>query len=128
MTNVIIAGHGGYGTAIKNCLGMLLGETPGIFYVDFNEQDNLESLNQKLQDTMLQCGEEEILYACDLTGGSPFKQCAMICAENPKHITVAGINVAAYAEMVYNLELSVSELADLAIETTRASILRFPIK
>lgn len=126
MTKVIVAGHGGYGTAVKNCLGMLLGETPGFYYVDFNVEDNLDSLNDKLREAMEQCGEEPILFACDLTGGSPFKQCAMICAEHQENITVAGLNIAAFAEMVYNLELSVQELSDLAIDTTHAAVLRFP--
>jgi len=126
MSKVIIAGHGGYGTAIKNCLGMLLGETEGMFYVDFNIEDNLETLNKKLIDTMKLCGDEQIVFACDLTGGSPFRQCAMICVENSQHITVAGLNVAAYAEMFYNQELSATKLTDLAVETAQASILRFP--
>lgn len=128
MAKVIIVGHGGYGTAIKNCLGMLLGETPGMFYVDFNKEDDLDTLNEKLLTTMEQCGGDKILFACDLTGGSPFKQCAMICAEKPGHITVAGMNMAAYAELVYNLDLSVEELADMAVEATHMSILRFPEK
>lgn len=128
MAKVIIVGHGGYGTAVKNCLGMLLGETPGMFYVDFNREDNLESLNKKLSEATELCGEDRILFACDLTGGSPFKQCAVICAEKPGHVTVAGLNMAAYAEMVYNLDLSVDELADMAVEATHMSILRFPEK
>ena len=128
MTKVIVAGHGGFGSAIKNCLGMLLGETPGMYYVDFNAEDNLDSLNQKLQEAIIQCGDDNILFSCDLTGGSPFKLCATICAENPKHITVAGLNIAAHAEMVYNLELSNEELAEMAVETARVTIMRFPVK
>lgn len=126
MAKVIVAGHGGFGTAIKNCLGMLVGETEGMYYVDFNLNDNLDSLNQKLQDAIKRCREDEILFACDLTGGSPFKQCAMLCLEHPGYVTVAGLNVAAYSEMVYNLELSAQELADMATETAHATIARFP--
>jgi PTS system N-acetylgalactosamine-specific IIA component len=98
-----------------------------MYYVDFNVEDNLDSLYEKLQAAIKQCGDDNILFACDLTGGSPFKQCAMICAEKPSHITVAGLNVAAYAEMLYNLELSVEELVEMAIETTHAAIMRFPV-
>jgi PTS system N-acetylgalactosamine-specific IIA component len=94
--------------------------------VDFNREDNLDSLKRKLYDAMDLCKNENILFACDLTGGSPFKQCAMICAEHPGHITVAGLNMAAYAEMVYNLDLSVEELTSMAVETAHMSILRFP--
>lgn len=126
MSKVIIVGHGGYGTAIGNCLRMLLGETPGMYYVDFNEEDNLEALKNKLNSVLKECHEEEVLFACDLAGGSPFRECAMLCTQNPGFITVAGLNIAAYAEMVYGLEQPVKELAKNAIDTARAAVLSFP--
>ena len=47
MTKVIVLGHGGYGTAIKNNLGMLMGELEGFFYIDFNPGDDLNVLDGK---------------------------------------------------------------------------------
>lgn len=126
MTNVIVAGHGGFGTAIQKNLGMLLGDTPGMLYVDFNPDDNLDSLNEKLNAAIAQCEDHDILFACDLSGGSPFRQAAMLCIDHPKYRAVAGLNVAGYAEMVYNLELPLDELCDLAMQTTHATVQAFP--
>jgi len=39
---------------------------------------------------------------------------------------VAGINTSAYSEISFNLELPVHELAKMAVEVTRDTILMFP--
>ena len=63
MTDVIVIGHGGYGTAMKNNLGMLVGELEGF-----------------------------------------------------------------YSEVSFNLELSALELAEMACDVARETILMFPAK
>lgn len=129
LSRLIIVGHGGYGTAMKNTLAMLVGETPGIVYVDFNLEDDLNTLIAKLQDALASCGDDEVLFACDVAGGSPFRQCAVLCLRAPgRYFAIAGLNVATYAEMAYNLELSAAELLELAEETARMTVARFPEK
>ncbi len=127
MTNVIIIGHGGYGTAMKNNLGMLMGELTGFHYVDFNIEDSLDILTAKIQ-TVLSGLEKNagILFACDLTGGTPFRTAAMLCTENPHRIAIAGLNTAAYAEIAYHLDLPPVELAKMALETAKEAICVFP--
>lgn len=126
MTNVIVAGHGGYGTAIRNSLAMILGSAEGFYYVDFNMDDNLDSLDEKLRQAIAQCGDNQILFACDLAGGSPFKQAAIQCIDSPHNQVIAGINLATYAELVYNLSLSAAELSDLAKDTMGITVVQFP--
>ena len=125
MTNLIIIGHGGYGSAIKNTLGMLLGETEGVIYVDFNKEEDLQTLIGKIDDAAALC-DGEALFACDVAGGSPFRQCAIKCIDGQGKMAVAGLNVAAYCEMVYNLDLPVDELLELGIEVTHSTVARFP--
>jgi len=127
MSRLVIAGHGGYGTAMKKTLSMLVGETPEIVYVDFDMDDDLNSLIAKLHGALESCGDDEVLLACDVAGGSPFRQCAILCLEAPgKRFAVAGLNVSAYCEMAYNLELSAAGLLELAEETAHATIMHFP--
>lgn len=126
MTNVIIVGHGGFGTAVQNSLKMLLGDTPGMFYVDFTLSDNLETLKEKLCAALEKCGENDVLFACDLTGGSPFRQAAELCVHHPNRCAVAGLNLAAFAEMVYHLAMPVQALQELAVFTTQNSVMTFP--
>lgn len=44
MSKVIVTGHGGYATrhACRN-LAMLVGELEGFYFVDFNEEDSLDT-------------------------------------------------------------------------------------
>lgn len=129
MTNAIIVGHGGYGTAVGRNLSMMLGDTPGMLYVDFNEDDDLNSLNQKLRGAIAQCGENEILICCDFSGGSPFRQACMLALENPKLLVVSGLSACAYAEFPFSLaEMSAAQARDAAVETTKNSILCYPPK
>ena len=143
MTKVIILGHGGYGSAMKRNLAMLIGEMEDYYYIDFNEQDDLSILQGKIGEALskaegvrvvriyrvrnyLQAEGCDVLFCCDVAGGSPFREAASICAEHPNYCCVAGVNTSAYTELSFNLELTASELADMAIEVAKATMLRFP--
>ena len=72
--------------------------------------------------------EEEVLFACDLAGGSPFRTAAVLCTSHPAWAVVAGINTSAYSELSFNLELPAHELAELACSVARETILMYPPK
>ena len=127
MANVIITGHGGYATAVRRSLTMLTGQTGGMAFVDFDETDDLDSLTAALRAAAGSFGPEaDLLFLADLAGGSPFRQCAMLCAGHPGWIAVAGCNNSAYTELVFLLEGSAAELAAQVVETTRSTVTRFP--
>ena len=126
MTKVIILGHGGYGSAMKRNLAMLIGEMEDYYYIDFNEQDDMSILQGKIGEALSKAEGCDVLFCCDVAGGSPFREAAAICAEHPNYCCVAGVNTSAYTELSFNLELTASELADMAIEVAKATMLRFP--
>ena len=129
MSKVIVTGHGGYATAMRRNLAMLVGELEGFYFVDFNEDGSLESLQADLDQVLAQIGpEEDVLFACDLAGGSPFRTAAVLCTSHPSWAVVAGINTSAYSEMSFNLELPPRELAELACTVARETILMYPPK
>ncbi len=123
MTKVIVLGHGGYGTMIKNNLSMLVGEVEGFYFIDFNIGDDLDDLKHKIIEMVKIVGEEPILFACDLTGGSPFREACLIASENTKYAVVSGLNTAGYSEIAYNLELVPKELADLGVLSSKESMM-----
>ena len=126
MTKVIILGHGGYGSAMRRNLSMLIGELEDYFYIDFNEQDDLAVLKEKIADALSKTDGCDVLFCCDVAGGSPFREAAMVCAEHENYCCVAGVNTSAYTEISFNLEMTASELADMAIEVAKVSMIRFP--
>ena len=125
MTKLIIAGHAGYGSAMKRVINMLVGEVPDFIFIDFNEEDDLELLRKKYADALKQAEGCDVLFACDLAGGSPFREAALICQENENYALVAGLNVSAYTDMAFSLDSSPKELAMQAADTTKSSIVIF---
>ena len=90
------------------------------------QHDSLDDLQKKLGEVLGGLPGEDILFACDLTGGSPFRTAAMMCMEHPRWAVVAGVNTSAYSEMSFNLELPPAELAKLACDVARETIMMFP--
>ena len=66
MTKVVVLGHGGYGTAMRRNIEMLAGEQEDYYYVDFNEEEDRETLLGKINDVLAQVGENDVLFCCDL--------------------------------------------------------------
>lgn len=126
MTKVIVTGHAGYGTAMKRNINMLVGEVPDFLFVDFDEDDDLELLRTRFSSALKEAGDCDILFACDLSGGSPFREAALLCTQHTNYAVVAGLNTSAYTDMSFSLELSPAELARQAADVARSSISIFP--
>lgn len=127
MTHVIVIGHGGYGTAIKNNLAMLLGELEHFSYIDFNIGEGLEELNEKIENTIKDFKDEPMLMACDLAGGSPFRQACLLASEASNITVVAGLNTAGYSSIAYSSDMSPKELAEMAVEASKEALMIFSL-
>ncbi|HWQ30802.1 MAG TPA: PTS sugar transporter subunit IIA [Negativicutes bacterium] len=129
MIRIVVMGHGGYAEGVRQNLGMIAGESEAMCFVDLTREDDLADFENRVKQLLEGFGEDEVLFACDLLGASPFRVAAMLCAANPgRYYTVAGLNTMAFLELCLNGEegLSVEAMANRAIETTRASVARFP--
>ena len=126
MTKVVVLGHGGYGSAIRRNIEMLAGVQEDYYYVDFNEEEDQDTLKAKIGDVLAQIGENDVLFCCDLVGGTPFNVAAAICAEKSNYCCVGGLNTMAYLSMQYELETDAFSLADMAIDVAKEAVMRFP--
>lgn len=129
MKRIVVMGHGGYAEGVRQNLEMIVGQPEHMYYIDLTKEDDLASLTGKVELLLKGFSEDEVLFACDLLGASPFRVAAMQCAENPgRYYAVAGLNTMAFLEISMKTEsdLTIEELADLAIETTKAAVARFP--
>lgn len=130
MKRIIVTGHGGYAEGVRQNIEMIAGLPERIYFIDLTKEDDLAALEKKvgiLLDSFP--AEDDVLFACDLLGASPFRVAATRCVERPgKYYTVAGLNTMAFLEIAMNLDndISIGELADLAVETTKAAVTRFP--
>lgn len=123
MTQVVVTGHGGYASAVKRNLSMLIGQPEGMHFVDFDLQDDLETLKVNLMNVLQETGQDDVLFVCDLAGGSPFREAAFLCTTCDRYAVVAGINTSAFTEITFNRQLSARQLAQLAAEVTVQSVL-----
>ena len=126
MTKVVVLGHGGYGSAMRRNIEMLAGPQEDYYFVDFNEDEDTEILQGKIQAVLEQVGEHDVLFCCDLVGGTPFNVAATLCAEKSNYCCVGGLNTMAYLSMQYELESDAFALADMACGIAKEAVMRFP--
>ncbi|MFZ7131764.1 MAG: PTS sugar transporter subunit IIA [Eubacteriales bacterium] len=129
MKRILVMGHGGYAEGIRKNLEMILGGNEHIYYIDLTKEDDLAAFESKVNHLLKDFPDDDILFACDLLGASPFRVAAMLCAGHPgKYYTVTGLNTMAFLELSMKMEydLSIAQLADLAIDTAKAALAKFP--
>lgn len=128
MVRVVVMGHGGYAEGVRQNLEMIVGKAQHMYFIDLTKEDDLAALENKVNQLLEGfVNEDEVLFACDLLGASPFRVAATHSANNPgKYITVAGLNTMAYIELNMDNDLSLEEIANRAVETTKTSVTKFP--
>lgn len=127
MKKVMVMGHGGYAEGTRQNLEMIVGKADHFYFVDLSKEDDLGSFEKKVKDLLETLEDEEVLFVCDLLGATPFRVAATICAQNPRnYYVVTGINTMAFLELAMESDLPLDELADRAIETTKAGLGKFP--
>ncbi len=127
MIRIIVMGHGGYAEGVKSNLNMLVGQPEMMYFLDLTLTDDLADLEKKVNDLLADFADDEVLFACDLMGASPFRVAAIQTYNHPrKYQTVAGLNTMAYLELGMPSDLTLSELVDRAIETTKNSVVKYP--
>lgn len=129
MKRIVVMGHGGYAEGIRQNLDMIIGPQERMHFIDLTKEDDLAALEGKVNHLLEDFSDDEVLFACDLLGASPFRVAAMQCANHPgKYFTVAGLNTMAFLEisMKTDSDLSIEELTNLAVETAMAAVTRFP--
>jgi PTS system N-acetylgalactosamine-specific IIA component len=129
MIRVVVMGHGGYAEGVKQNLEMIIGLSESMYFIDLTKEDDLVSFKAKVDYLVQDFQADEVIFACDLLGASPFRVAAEICVNHPgKYYTVAGLNTMALLEltMIEDSGLSIEELADRAINTTKTAVAKFP--
>lgn len=130
MKKIVVLGHGGYAEGVKKNLEMIVGPQEDMYFEDLTKDDDLSAFESRVNAVVDRLkDEDEILFACDLLGASPFRVAAMLSAKsNGKYYTVAGLNTMAYIDASMNLEgeLSIEELAIQSMNTAKEAIAKFP--
>ena len=129
MKRILVMGHGGYAEGIRKNIEMIAGESEHMYYIDLTKEDDMATFEKKVNRLLEDFPDDEVLFACDLLGASPFRVAAMLCADHPgKYYAVTGLNTMAFLELSMNMgnDLSIAQLANHSIDTAKAALARFP--
>ena len=108
---IIITGHNNFASGILSSLIMIAGSKDNIFAVDFLSNDNDNTLEDKFNKIISDNKDSEILFTCDLMGGTPFKVASKLAFTNDNYEVVTGINLGGLIDTSMKLDkFSVKEL------------------
>lgn len=119
---IIVTGHGKFASGIESTVKLLAGSIEGVRYIDFEDGMTDVTLMQKLEKAS---GESRVIFFCDLIGGTPYKQAAMIQKNRgiDEVAVVAGCNVGSLLEIGLQNNLkelnSIHDVAQMLIETSK---------
>lgn len=118
---LIVTGHGNYATGIESTVKLLSGGLDKVSFVDFTSDMNENSLSKKFNEEIKD--DNQIVFVCDLLGGTPFKEAVKLSMSNDKEISVTcGCNVGSIMEVglqLSNFKGSSKELADKMVSISQ---------
>lgn len=108
---IIITGHNHFASGILSSLTMIAGAKDNVYAVDFLSDDNDLSLEGKFNKIIDENKDSEILFVCDLMGGTPFKVASKLAFTNDNYEVVTGINLGGLIDTSMKLDkMSIGEL------------------
>lgn len=129
MIGLIISGHGHFASGLHTSLNLIAGEPSNIEYVDFEENDTIETLKEKYYIALKNLNHcEGILALSDLAGGSPFKTLVEIKTEIEKPMeVVAGANLPMILEISMSRDFieDLYSLTESSIEVGKNGVVKF---
>ncbi|KRN99937.1 PTS sugar transporter subunit IIA [Companilactobacillus kimchiensis] len=118
---LIVTGHGNYATGIESTVKLLAGGLAGVSFIDFTGDMDENSLSKKFTEEIK--NDDQVVFICDLLGGTPFKEAVKLSMSADKDISVTcGCNVGSIMEV--GLQLSAfdgtsKELADKLVSISQ---------
>ncbi len=129
MENIlIITGHGGYATGMKSTLSFIAGEREDVYAVNFSEGQTEMDLVRTYNDIISNHTDANIVFVCDLLGGTPFRASASLACENDQYEVVCGCTIGSLIEAIFIKDsIGPGILADFLVEKSIDSLTRFTV-
>ena len=105
MVTIIITGHGNFATGIKSMLDLVIGTCDNLYFIDFIEEMSSQNLKNRFQEIFTN-HQGNVLFLCDIAGGTPFNQAAILMYENNKYYgVIGGISIPLILEILDQREI-----------------------
>lgn len=89
MLTVVVTGHGHFATGMKSMLDLVLGGSEETCFIDFSEGMSVQDLKRKFEEMYTQ-KKGNIVFLCDISGGTPFNQASILMYEHGQNGGVIG--------------------------------------
>ncbi|MEE6075619.1 MULTISPECIES: PTS galactosamine/N-acetylgalactosamine transporter subunit IIA [Avibacterium] len=124
MTTLIVSGHGHFATGLQSALEQIIGQYPKVAFFDFDDkQITPEQLRQNIEQYLNAEQESAVLFCCDILGGTPFRQCAMIAQQFEHAEVIVGTNLQMLIETIMAKdELEFADLVTQALASANQGI------
>ncbi|MGL5955034.1 MAG: hypothetical protein ACRC0X_00285 [Brevinema sp.] len=100
MLSIVVTGHGNFATGMKSMLELVIGENENIFFVDFTTDLSSQDLMKIFQDIYTTVNGN-LIFLCDIAGGTPFNQAAILMYEHHRNYAVlGGVNIPCILEAI----------------------------
>jgi len=119
---IIVTGHGNYASGWQSTVKLLAGELANTAYIDFTGTMDDVALKAKFDAAVKDA--EQVVFMCDLLGGTPFKEAVKIGDQVDQDIAVtSGCNIGSLLEVGLQLtdyQGTAAQLADRLVEISKA--------
>ncbi|GAJ26524.1 PTS system, hyaluronate-oligosaccharide-specific IIA component [Liquorilactobacillus sucicola DSM 21376 = JCM 15457] len=123
---IIVTGHGQFGTGIESTVKLLAGSIKNVKYIDFTSEMNEDDLAERFASILKK--DFHAVFFCDLVGGTPYKQ-AVLKKDKYDIAVVGGCNVGSLLEIGLQTDLTIAtdvhEIAHKLIAATKVGAREF---
>lgn len=125
---LIITGHGRIAEGIKSFMELVAGELQNFDVINFLPEDSTDDLRMKYHDIIEKNKDKNILFACDIVGGSPFIESVKCACGYPNVKVLGGFSpagiLAGYLSLKYG---TMEELVETIVSSTRDNCTAFAL-
>lgn len=123
---IAVSGHGNFASGLQSSIELLAGKNEYVYFIDFAVNDTDITLKEKFNSILNENPGSQVLFVCDILGGTPFKTAAEIANDNDNIEVVTGCNVGSIIEVILRRDMvPLGQLAEDIINSSRKSTVRF---
>ncbi|PJI09219.1 MULTISPECIES: PTS sugar transporter subunit IIA [Clostridium] len=121
MVGIIAISHGPYAKSLIESVEMVYGKQEKLEAICLGKDESIESLQERIKDTIKKLDLKKILIIVDLLGGTPYNATS-IKLEDPNVNVITGLNMPMILKILPNRNKTLEEISNIAIESGKDGI------